>query len=541
MRRRLASACLLALVAASGLAALGAGAVAKAAPPPIQPEPLLNHIRFLASDELQGRGNGSEGLERAAEYIAAQFKGAGLRPGVPSAGAPTAGAPSAPALWGGVAPARWGDSSDWFQRFELSAGLTVGDANALVVERRGRSVRLSLGESYYPLAVTPSEAPVVLEDVPVVFAGYGISAPSLDYDDYAGLDVTGTAVLIFSHEPQEARRDSRLNGAQPLRETTLHNKAMAARTRGARALIVVSDPSHRVDDANYRAFMIEADAEDHGIPVLRARRDEMTPVLQELGLDQLAAAIDVDLMPRSRALAGTTIDYTQQLAVKRRIVRNVVGVLPGASDAKGDEAVVLGGHYDHVGLGGRFSSSPERTGEIHNGADDNASGIAALIEIARAATADRARFPRTLLFVAFAGEERGLLGSAHYADHPVVPLADTVAMLNLDMIGRARGRVEVGGLTTAASLRPEVEAAARAAGLAAQPGGPGAGRSDDANFVDRRIPALHLFTGFHEDYHRPTDDWPRIDVAGTVRVATLALELAARIAARDDRPLFTDR
>ncbi|MBI3047532.1 MAG: M20/M25/M40 family metallo-hydrolase [Acidobacteria bacterium] len=539
MRRLLCAALVLALVAATGVAA----------PPVPEPDRLLEHIKFLSSDELQGRGNGSEGLERAADYIAAQFKAAGLRPGVPSAGAPTAprsgraATRQASAGWAvrqqGGPP--WGGSSDWFQPFELAAGLTVGDGNALVIQGRGRSVRLMLGESYIPLAVTPGDSPLVLDDVPVVFAGYGIAAPSVDYDDYAGLDVNGKAVLIFSHEPQEARRDSRLNGARPLQETTLYNKAAAARSRGARALIVVSDPSHRVDEANYRAFTIEADAEDHGLPVLRARRDEMAPLLRDLGLDQLAAEIDRDLTSRSRALAGTTIDYTQRLAVNRRMVRNVVGVLPGADDARDEEAIVIGGHYDHVGLGGRFSSSPERTGEIHNGADDNASGIAALIEVARVAAADRARFPRTLVFVAFAGEERGLLGSAHYAEHPVVPLADTVAMLNLDMIGRARGRVEIGGLSAASSLRADVEAAAQAAGLDARPGGPGPGRSDDSNFLDRRIPALHFFTGFHEDYHRPTDDWPRIDAAGTARVATLAIELAARLAARVDRPPFTAR
>ena len=508
--RRLPFIVLLALL--SG--AVGVGAGAAAATPPINPETLLGHIKFLASDDLRGRGNGSEGLERAAEYIAARFKEAGLRPGV---------------------------RNDWFQPFELVAGLSVGGANGLVVQARGRAVRLSLGESYYPLAVTPSDMPVVLDDVPLVFAGYGISAPAVNYDDYAGVDVSGKAVLIFSHEPQENRRDSRLGGAQPLRETTLYNKALNARTRGARALIVVSDPSHQVDQANYPAFLIEADADDHSIPVLRVRRDDMAPLLRELELDRAAADIDIDLMPRSRALAGATIDYTQRLGTRRRTVRNVVGVLPGADDSKAAQAVVLGGHYDHVGLGGRFSSSPERTGEIHNGADDNASGIAALIEIARAAAADRSRFPRSLVFVAFAGEERGLLGSAHYTDNPVMPLADTVAMLNLDMIGRSNGRLEVGGLTSSASLARDLEAAARTVGIDVRPGGPGAGRSDDSNFIDRRIPALHFFTGFHDDYHRPGDDWNLIDRAGTARVATLALELAARIAARDDRPPFTTR
>jgi len=188
-----------------------------------------------------------------------------------------------------------------------------------------------------------------------------------------------------------------------------------------------------------------------------------------------------------------------------------------------------------------LSSTPDRTGEIHNGADDNASGVAALIEIARAASADPSRFPRSLVFIAFAGEERGLLGSAYYTNHPSVPLSDTLAMVNLDMIGRLRGRVEVGGLASASSLRADVDTAAKTAGIDAQPGGPGAGRSDDSSFLDKRIPSLHFFTGFHDDYHAPGDDWPRIDAAGTARVATLALELAARLAARTDKPQFAGR
>ena len=486
---------------------------------PVPADALLAHIQFLASDDLRGRGNGSEGLERAADYIAAQFKAAGLRPGGPNA--------------------------SWFQPFELDAGLSVGEGNSLVVRAGGRSVRLSLGESYFPLAASPtdgtSSTEMDLKSVPLVFAGYGISAPELNYDDYAGLDVAGKAVLIFSHEPQENLRDSRFNGTRPIRATTLNSKARTARSRGALALLVVSDPTHRVDQANYRLFTIVSDAEDHQIPVLRIGREQMAPLLQAWGLDGIAAVIDRDLMPRPGTLAGATIDYAQRLSLNRRTVRNVVGILDGSDSARDQEAVVLGAHYDHVGLGGRFSSAPERTGEIHNGADDNASGIAALIEIARSAATDRLLFPRSLVFVAFAGEERGLLGSKHYAGAPVMPLADTVAMLNLDMIGRSRGSVEVGGLDTTPALQADIDAAARIADIDVRRGDPGAGRSDDSSFIEKRIPALHFFTGFHDDYHRPSDDWDGVDVGGTARVATLALELAARIASRQDRPQFGTR
>ena len=500
---RAASSVLVLVLASYGLSA---------ATPPIPPDAILDHIKFLASDELRGRGNGSEGMERAADYIAAEFKEAGLRPG--------------------------GDGSSWFQPFDLTIGVTVGDANRLVIRGAKQSVTLSLGTSYFPIAATPNDAPINITGLPVVFAGYGISAPAFKYDDYERIDVTGKAVLIFSHEPQENRADSRLNGNRPLRETTLYAKAMAARTRGARALIVLSDPSHQVDEANYRAFLAEPDPDDHAIPVLRVQRSAVAPLIEELGLERLAMMIERDLVPRSQALPGVTVDYTQEMAANRRTLRNVVGILPGADAARDDEAVVLGGHYDHVGLGGRFSSSPERTGEIHNGADDNASGVAALIEIGRAAAADRSRFPRSLVFVAFAGEERGLHGSAHYANQPAIPMSDTIAMLNLDMIGRPRRGVEVGGMATAEPLRAEVEGAGKLAGIEVRPSSIGAGRSDDASFLDKRVPALHLFTGFHDDYHRPTDDWQRIDAAGTARVATLALELAARLAARADRLQF---
>jgi Zn-dependent M28 family amino/carboxypeptidase len=184
--------------------------------------------------------------------------------------------------------------------------------------------------------------------------------------------------------------------------------------------------------------------------------------------------------------------------------------------------------------------TPDRAGEIHNGADDNASGTAAIIEIARAAVAERTRFPRTLIFVAFAGEERGLLGSAHYVSSPQVPVENTIAMLNLDMVGRANGSVDVSGLDSAPSIEADLKTAIKASGasLKIKREGPGAGRSDDYNFLVRRIPAINFFTGFHNDYHRPGDDWQKIDTAGTSQVASLALELAAALANRTTRPKF---
>ena len=202
---------------------------------------------------------------------------------------------------------------------------------------------------------------------------------------------------------------------------------------------------------------------------------------------------------------------------------------------------MIGAHYDHVGLGGRLSLTPDRTGEVHNGADDNASGTAAVIEMARAAVAERSRFQRTLVFVAFASEERGLLGSAHYVEDPAVPVASTVAMLNLDMVGRAKGSVDVSGRRIRARRSrpiwkpPSAPPAARCAlsGKAPAPDAATTRRSSPRGFPPSTSSPASTMTTIAR-----RDDWQKIDALGTSRVAALALELAARIAARDDRPAF---
>ena len=483
--------------------------------PAISTDNLRSHLQFLSSDDMRGRANGSAELERAADYIAQQFERAGLEPG-------------------GV--------NGWFQPFEVIAGLIVGGGNQLSLTASGKTVTLALGFSYYPLAAPAAGSLTRFDELDVVFAGYGISAPDAKYDDYAGLNVQGKAVLIFSHEPQERRENSRLNGARPLTQTTLEAKAAAARDRGARLLVVVGDPTHTSDQADYSLFAQDPDAEAADIPVLRARRKEAQALVDAFALDARARRIDDDLVPRSGPLTGARISYTEHLTKNRRTIRNVVGVLPGSDTARRDQALVIGAHYDHVGVGGRLSVTPDRVGQIHNGADDNASGTSAIIEMARVAAADRNRFPRSLVFVAFAGEERGLLGSAHYTTVAPIPIANTWAMLNLDMVGRAEGSVDISGLEVSPSMEGDLKAASKAvSGLDIKREGPGAGRSDDSSFLDRRVPAINFFTGFHGDYHRPTDDWERVDLPGTSQVAALALELAASVSARGTKPEFVGK
>jgi hypothetical protein len=493
------------------------GIPGRAATQQIESQAYLEHIKFLSSDELQGRGNGTPGLERAADYIAMQFRAAGLEPG--------------------------GDDGTYFQKFELVSGLSVGASNTLTMTGPQGSRTLRLGNDYEPLSIIAPESQGPAEQslsAPLVFAGYGISAPSYNYDDYAGLDVSGKAVLLLRHEPQENDERSVFQGRTHSEHATFVRKAQVARSRGARAILLVEDPRH-ADQTDFSRWLREPQAEEYGLPLLHVSRASIQAVVgTQLDFDDVMRGIDVDLKPRSRELEGVSISYTQTLTKNRHIVRNVIGILRGSDPARAGESVVLGAHYDHLGLSGRFSLMEGSTGQVHNGADDNASGTAAIIEMAKLATT-KGKVPRSLVFVAFAGEELGLLGSRHYVTHPTLPIEQAVAMINLDMVGRSNGRILVSGLDTAPQLKDDLKAVQ--AGLSvnvvtSREGSAGLGASDDTSFLLRRVPSIFFFSGLHADYHRPSDDWDKIDSPGGLAVASLAYGLAARIAARPDRVTF---
>jgi len=219
--------------------------------------------------------------------------------------------------------------------------------------------------------------------------------------------------------------------------------------------------------------------------------------------------------------------------------KNVIGILPGRDPVLRNQTVILGAHYDHLGVGGFGSLDPDSTGRVHNGADDNASGIAALIQVAaRLAASPPAR---TVVFIAFSGEELGLLGSAYYVKEPIYPLAGTLAMINLDMVGRLRaGRLIVYGAKTAKEFPPLLDSLNWYAGLDLKAQGDGYGPSDQSSFYAAKRPVLHLFTDLHEDYHRTTDDWDKINIDGLKRVADFALGLVTALANRRVPLAFVD-
>ncbi len=367
--------------------------------------------------------------------------------------------------------------------------------------------------------------------------------PQLRYDDYAGIDATGKAVLILTHEPQENDPRSAFEGQTNTLHSTMMRKVEVARKNGADAILVVDDTNHRPATDRFRRWLRDPQAEDFGIPVFYLSRDLVQRALgTRLNLNATSSEIDRDLAPKSRLLSDVTVTALDRTTRVRRPVRNVIGILKGTDPSVESEVVILGAHYDHLGRSGRFSMSQNTTGQIHHGADDNASGTAAVIEMARAAVEARKEFRRTIVFMTFAGEEHGLLGSSYYVNHPTMPLDGTIAMINLDMVGRAGGRIMVDGLANAPSIEADLAAAESSSSLKlkALRGGPGAGASDDATFLLRKIPSINFFSGFHSDYHRPSDTWEKIDAAGGAAVADLALALARQLANRGQRPPFVE-
>ena len=483
----------------------------------ITAEELRDLVRALSDDALEGRETGEPGCERAAEMVAAEFSRLGLRPA--------------------------GALGSWFQPFTIPRGVRVLPTTSLSAkDAAGGEHGFALAKEFVPLDV--SGAGDVEGDV--AFVGYGIRAPDLRYDDFAGVDVRGKVVVVLRHAPAWQAKASPFADPKTMeRYGSLSSKAEEAAKAGALALVVVNDPASSTtpekDD-----LRPPGGGSTGRIPVVQLAWRAGPALERALGLSFATrqASLDASLTPASEALQGPRLRVHCDLEQLVRHARNVVALLPGdlllAPTGSPRETLVLGAHYDHVGRG-RFGSLAQADGAIHNGADDNASGTAALLEIAGRLVADRARLRRDVLFLAFSGEELGLFGSRHYVANPRVPLADTVAMLNLDMIGRLDDdRLYVGGSGTSLGWPPLLESkndGPTPLRLRFMPGG--RAPSDHESFYAKGIPVLFFFTGLHADYHRPSDDWDRINYPGEARVARLACAVAEDLLTRPDRPAFT--
>lgn len=533
---------------------------------------LLNDLKYLASDELEGRGVGTEGLNQAADFIRDSFANAGLD----------------------VSRVE----SDAFQKLTMVTNAELGSPNELkFVGPEGREIELAYDEDFRSCSFGGSGA----FEGELVFCGYGIDSPDDEYQEFANVDVKDKVVLIIRRVPQQGNPHGPFAGTNRrlTRHAELRTKVSNAVRHGAAAILFVNDTytvQKRADEdekvlakANERvvAAAEEFDAVDpadasmlaesreklaRAVQELKvARRDtenavhdvlmdfgyggkvnqRSTPILhitqaacnQLLGsalhttLEHLETAIDDDLKPHSAELTGWKAVGETSLSLIRSEVKNVIGVLEGEGPLA-DETIIIGAHYDHLGRGGSGSLLPGSQ-EVHNGADDNASGTTALLELARRFGSREQKLPRRLVFIAFTAEERGLIGSEHYVKEPIFPLEKTIAMFNMDMVGRLKDdRLTIFGTGTAPRWSGLVEKLAEQQGFKLSMKPDGYGPSDQSSFYGKEIPVLHFFTGTHSDYHRPSDDWDKINFEGMTRVTDMIEAIVTETALEADRPQY---
>ncbi|GIW95794.1 MAG: hypothetical protein KatS3mg110_3835 [Pirellulaceae bacterium] len=482
---------------------------------------ITQDVTYLASDELQGRGPGTEGLDKAAQYIRDEFQRLGLKSGVPD--------------------------GSYFQPFEITLGESPVPAETHLVLHApdGTEWSLDLGEQFVPFFTGED----VTVSAPVVFAGYGITAPDLQYDDYRNVDVEGKIVLVIRREPQQDLADSRFDGRNTTAHSYIVNKLKQATDHKAAGVLLVNDP--------FTARKEKADAFLPSNPGVRNAKIPFAMLKMEIAdkifsqtpiragdntlrsLEEIESYIDQRMEPVSMELPGWTARLAFRFRRETVSVVNVIGVLEPA-DPNVQDTIVIGAHYDHLGNGG-FGSRRPNSREIHNGADDNASGTAALLELARRFSARPERLSRRLVFAAFSAEERGLLGSNYYVSHPLFPIENTVAMVNFDMIGTLRNnQLEVHGVGSGKGFEPLVDEAAKSTDLSIKkiPGVMAA--SDHYSFYRNKIPVVFFFTGLTDTYHTPDDDVERLNMEGMVRIIDYAERFLELLAQHPERIAYVE-
>ncbi|HYM79948.1 MAG TPA: M20/M25/M40 family metallo-hydrolase [Candidatus Limnocylindria bacterium] len=461
---------------------------------------LMRTVSRLADPKLEGRGIGTTGIDSAATYIAGLMRSMSLLPG--------------------------GDDGSYFQSFEVTTGVAVGEPGGISVGRQ----RFAVGDDVQPLGFSANGT----LKTPVVFAGYGITAPGFDYDDYDGIDVRDKLVLVLSQEPGEMDSTSRFNGNVNTAHAELRTKAINAREHGALGLLIVDGPRHHVGEPLRAPRADGAGYMTSGVLAARVSGRVADALLHSSGatLAGLQDVIDRHERPHPLALRDS-VTMTVTLKRTRAKTSNVVGWIPGQDTSR---TIVIGAHYDHLGYGGESSLAPDAR-QPHVGADDNASGVAVMLTVAAHFRGWGIQPRHNLVFCAFTGEESGLLGSGHFVDQPTRPLETIEAMINFDMVGRLRDRkLLIMGAGTAAEFPRLLEHVNRT-----YPGGPtfdlktasdGFGPSDHTSFYKRKVPVLHFFTGAHADYHKPTDTPDKLNAEGMRLVSAFAATLVDSLQAR---------
>lgn len=465
----------------------------------INKEDIIEHIRYLSSDKLKGREPGTYGSKSAVRYIENVWKSHGVLPG---------------------------GTKGYKQSFEFISGVTLSGYNRLKINETRKTFRVK--KDFIPLGFSASGT----FEYPLVFAGYGFGIKdSLVWNDYNNIDVDGKWVLVFRGSPDGSGPHSSFS-----EHISLRKKYMVAKDQGAQGVLFVNTNN----DENQEGLLplrFRRSAKMGDIPVIHISRETAESLLpSNVSLNGLQE--DLDQARSSMSFeTGLTLSATVGLRTQKTKGTNVIGMIPGKGSS--GEMIVIGAHMDHLGYGGEGSGSlqPDKI-EIHNGADDNASGVAGLLELAEAIS--HIPLDKKIILIAFDAEEKGLLGSKHFVENPTVDMEKVVTMINLDMVGRMKdSSLTVGGTGTSPLFEPLLDSLKSIHQLNLSYSPEGFGPSDHSSFYTKDIPVLFFFTGTHEDYHKPSDDWEKINAAGETRILETVFDVVHYVSSMIQPPEFT--
>ena len=493
-----------------GVVLLLAVFLAAAAPTSTQLSPAdsqryLSDIKTLTEPKMEGRGDGSKGLVRAEHVLVDRYKSFGLEPA---------------------------GSKGYLQPFTVTTGAKLKGKNHFVIQNGEAKTALKLNQDYVPFSFSGSGTVAV----PLVFAGYGATATEFGYDDYAGLDAKDKIVVVLRYEPSGFAAKSGNQGLTT--HAQIITKAINARNHGAKGMILVNGKLGEGEEDLLTRFGSVSGPENVGLLFAQVKNAVADEWFRAAGksLKEVQEQINSTTKPASFAFpdilhATLGVDIETMHAT----VNNVLAYLPG----KTGEYVILGAHYDHLGRGTFDSLAPSQIGQIHPGADDNASGTAGVLEVARILAPLKGQLQRGILFASFAGEELGLLGSAAWVKDPTKPLDKAVAMLNMDMIGRIKdNKVYIGGVGTGSTLQKVLDQAHGDSPLKFEISQGGYSSSDHTSFVTKRIPVLFFFSGLHSDYHKPSDTWDKINPDDAAGLLNIVARATVELASDPEKPAF---
>jgi aminopeptidase YwaD len=477
----------------------------------ITKQEILSHIKYLASDELEGRFPGTKGGQLAMDYISKEFKHYKLTPA--------------------------GDSG-YIQRMDMTIGLQLGELNKFSISNSSGETNYELNKDFIPIGFSSNGE--VTGDV--VFIGYGISAPDLKYDDYKDkngnpIDVAGKILVMMRYSPSAC---DPMNNSFNKYEEIRFKSAMARDNKAAGIILITGFASDNSDDLIQLKFDIVP--QTTGIPVINIKRSIIEKLFKDNGYDlkEIQSQIDKNKEPNNFALKNTTAKINVTLEQLKANTGNVIGYIEGNDANLKNEVILIGAHYDHLGRETSNSLYEGKDKKIHYGADDNASGTAGVMELAQILSAHKKLLKRSVIFMCFTGEEEGLIGSSYFVNSELFKKYNIVTMINMDMIGRLdSNKLIIYGTGTSSNFKNELEEINKKYDFKATLTPDGFGPSDQSSFYSKNIPVLFFFTGLHSDYHKPSDTYDKINSTGEEKVLKMVYDVALNLDTLSIKPDFT--